>query len=36
MGKYGDIIKNTDFSKFTVIKEPMTEEDEVKNLYFRH
>lgn len=30
------MIKNTDFAKFTVIKEPVSEEEEVKNLYLKH
>ena len=31
-----NVIGETDFSKFTLIKEPLDEEDELKNLYFRY
>lgn len=34
--QYPQVIESTDFSKFTPIKAPLDEEDELKNLYFRY
>jgi len=34
--KYSALIENTDFEKYQYIENPMTEEDEIKNLYFKY
>ena len=34
--RYPNVVSETDFTKFTPIKEPQDKEDELKNLYYRY